>query len=367
MYYQIERGARRTERLLMSDTRKAQPAPPQLVQDGQVNFGVFDAPLRSLNLLDYDPFPFSNAPEWLKKIRLKQWQFFLIVHPQYAFGMVIFDMGFSANSFFYIFDRSTHKLVGHKRIKMDRNVAIAENLWDGHCWFRDKNYNIEIHNHLDQGKHEIDVDIQAKGDAPAVQAQVTAQQMPGGTHPLVVSLPVRARRQMYSHKVVCAASGSVRVGDDEVVLDPTRDVAIQDEHKAFYPRHTYWKWATFGFPAGSGRTVGVNLTDNLIKDQARWNENAILTSTGNTYLGPARFNMDRHDIMKPWIIRDEDGLVDLTFTPQGAKLDRTNMGLLRVDYRQPLGLFNGTLTEGDGNVIKVRDVFGVSEYFDAWY
>ncbi|MFH1537917.1 MAG: DUF2804 domain-containing protein [bacterium] len=348
--------------------RKILPAPDSLVSDGKIRFGVFDAPVRNVNLLDAAmPGLIGPASGWWKRYRLKQWQFFQVVHPQYAFCFLIIDFAFTASSFFFVFDREKEKAFEHKRLKYNRKVALAENLYDGRCQFREKNYRIEIFNRLDEGHHDIEAEIGKSRKAPAVNVNIRVHQPKGEIQPLVVSLPVGKNRGMYSHKVVCPVSGTASFGDAEITLDPSRDVTILDEHKALYPHHTYWKWATFGFINPEGRTIGVNLTDNLIKDQRRWNENAVFTGDTITLLGPAHFEFDIRNTTKPWKIRDEEGRVELDFTPQNAKIDRVSLVFFNMDYRQPCGLFNGKLVDGKGETHNIENVFGITEYHNAYY
>ena len=353
----------------MSDSRTIQPAPDTLVQNGAPRFGVFAGPPRNANLMDAarDLVPGIPCPGPLKALGLKQWQFYLITHPRFALGFVVMDLGYGANSFLYVFDRQSQKLCNHKRIKLDRGVTISENLWDGRCLFQDKQYSIEVRNQLDKGHHHIALRIQARGGAPAVHGDIRLLQSPGGTRPVTVCLPVRKSRFMYSTKAACTASGALRIGGEEFTLDPTRDTAFLDEHKAFYPRHTYWKWAALAFVGEHGRLVAANLTDNLIEDQHAWNENAILTPGATSLLGPIHFNYDPAHITRPWTLHDDDGRVQLTFTPLAVKRDNTNLLLVRTDYRQPMGVFNGTLVDGRGATIPVTDAFGVTEHFDAFY
>lgn len=352
----------------MSNQRTIQPAPEFLVRDGSPQFGVFDAPPRNLNIMDarYDVIPGLPAPDPVKALRLKRWQFYLITHPRFALGMVIIDLGFASSSFMYVFDRDTGRLAPRKRLTLDRGTKVSDSLWHGHCLFRQKNYSIEIRNNLDSGTHEISLHMKGDG-APDVQGEITLHQNPGGTRPMSVCMPVRPGRFMYSTKAASTVSGSVSIGGEQFALDPARDTAFMDEHKAFYPRHTYWKWAALAFVDPGGRLVAANMTDNLVKDQHAWNENGILTPDANDLLGPVRFEYDPSDVMKPWRLKDLDNRVNLTFTPLAVKTDNTNAVLIRTDYRQPMGLFNGTLACCGGEIIQVRDAFGVTEHFDAHY
>ena len=185
--------------------------------------------------------------------------------------------------------------------------------------------------------------------------------------PLVVSLPLGKNRGMYSHKVCCPVEGTFKVGDREIAPDPKRDTCLIDEHRGFYPRHTYWKWATFGVMGSDGKILGVQLTDNLIQDQDQWNENAIWSGGNLSLLGPVDFTFDLKNYMNNWKIKDREGRVDLDFTPLGVKEDMTNALILRMHYLQPMGTFSGSLISDDGVRHKIKDAFGVTEYHDAHY
>ncbi|MEI4896948.1 DUF2804 family protein, partial [Klebsiella pneumoniae] len=49
------------------------------------------------------------------------------------------------------------------------------------------------------------------------------------------------------------------------------------------------------------------------------------------------------DPLEPWRIRDRDGLVDLHFSPEGARHEDRNLVLASTRYVQPVGTFSGSL------------------------
>jgi hypothetical protein len=67
-------------------------------------------------------------------------------------------------------------------------------------------------------------------------------------------------------------------------------------------------------------------------------------------------------------MRTADGRADLTFRPVGERAESINIaGLIRSDFRQPFGYYNGTLTGEDGRVYQVRDFFGLAEHHVTRY
>jgi hypothetical protein len=75
------------------------------------------------------------------------------------------------------------------------------------------------------------------------------------------------------------------------------------------------------------------------------------------------FSFDHRDHCKPWVIRDRDGMVQLTFKPEVLRSVDVNALLLKSRYRAPFGAFSGRLRTGDGDAIEVDDYFGMCEDF----
>jgi hypothetical protein len=165
---------------------------------------------------------------------------------------------------------------------------------------------------------------------------------------------------MFTHKSACPASGVLDIGGESAEFNPDRDVGLLDYHKAYYPRNTFWRWATFATIDEKGDILGVNLTHNVIEDDKRFNENCIWHGNSISQVGPARFDIPK-DPYRKWAIRTEDGAVELELNPQGLRREHVNLGLARSTYDQPYGLYSGTLVDSEGRRHTVENVFGLAE------
>jgi hypothetical protein len=221
-------------------------------------------------------------------------------------------------------------------------------------------YRVLAHNCLEQHVHRFEIEVREKGSLPPVRGTILLHEDPARTQPLVAFLPLEPNRPMFTHKSACPASGTLDVAGETVEFSPERDVGLLDYHKAYYPRNTFWKWATFATIDGTGSVLGVNLTHNVIEDDARFNENCIWHGDSLSLVGPARFDVPK-DTMRPWRVRTEDGAVDLELVPQGQRRERVNFLLARSIYDQPYGLYSGTLVDSGGTKYAVKDVFGLAE------
>jgi len=339
----------------MSDLE--QPA-ESAVRGGQVWFGRFERPFLNLNLLDAE----CGIPRLLgwRSFRLKEWVHIAVVHQEWYFSLALVDLGLLVTSWLHVFDRQTGAAFEHERKLPLRSFCAPANLWNHVGRIQSRGYRVSVHHHLERQVHGFKIEVNQKGPLPGVSGSLVLHEDPARTQPLVALLPLGPNRPMFTHKSACPVSGELAIGGEKVWLAPDRDVALLDYHKAFYPHHTFWRWATFGSIDSNGEILGVNLTHNVIEDDARYNENCIWHGNRVSPVGPARFSIPE-DRRKPWRIRTLDGRVELELVPQGLRRERVSFGLLGSSYDQPYGLYWGTLTDSEGVRHEVDRVFGLAE------
>jgi len=332
------------------------PTPEQAVRpDGTPEYGIFQTPFQRLNLED------ARFRRFMRVSRLKEWQHIGIVHPEVYISLAAVDLKYLAASWVFIHDRRTGISFEHERKLPGRRLVLPEVLWDAR-WSLDggRGYRIDMRNHLSVGEHELRIDVRKDGGRAAVQAKMTLREDLERVHPLVAVLPLSKNRPFYTHKAPCPVKGTLRIGARTFTFSPERDIALLDVHKAYYPRKTFWRWATFATPGSDGAPLGVNLTHNVIQPDDRLNENVLWAGGRLHLLGSARFEIPE-DPRAKWRIRTLDDLVDLEFRPLGERSEDTNLLVARSWYRQPVGLFSGVVRDGRGGEHRIEDVWGIAE------
>ncbi|MHB8895399.1 MAG: DUF2804 domain-containing protein [Candidatus Geothermincolia bacterium] len=344
--------------------RECKSTPARMIVDGQVaEYGQFCDPFREVNLLDVDlVIRGRKAPRIIRDFRLKEWEHFGVITDEYYFGMVIFDAKFMGTSFFYVYDRKTGEFFEHERTSIGGPVRVARELWHGECYFRHYGYSVEIENRLDSGMHRIRVEIAGKKNKPEINAEIYMLENLERLQPLVVVSPVSDNRPLYTHKAAAPVEGKIVFGDKEVRLHPEKDVGLMDVQKTYYPYRTFWNWATFAGHDESGSFIAMNACQNFIKDDEVFNENCTWVDGEITLLGAVKFDFDRNDLMKPWKISAPGGGLDLTFTPEGRRVGKVNLGVVMSDFNQPFGKFTGTMAGPSGSLVQVDQPFGLCEW-----
>ncbi len=144
--------------------------------------------------------------------------------------------------------------------------------------------------------------------------------------------------------------GSVQIGDRHHSLDGG---AFIDDSAGYHDRHTNWRWSAGNGTTTDGHGVAWNLVDGL-HDGAEASERTLWVDGDPQPLGPVSFLTGLSGI------RFDDG-ASLSFGEWSSREERTNLLLLRSDYRQPFGVFSGSLPGG----LELAEGHGVMEQHDV--
>jgi len=307
-----------------------------------------------------------------RRLRLKEWVGFTLLHPEIYSSLILQDAHYLASSEIYVYDRASALLHQHAANALGGSLNLPHNLMDNSCAIAQRGYHVAYDFSEHTGKHHIEVDIAASGQAPAITADLTLDAT-ASSAPLSVS-SLLPGGQMYTHKALYPVSGTLRFGDTKVTFSPERDLAVLDEHRSLLPYRTRWVWGTFALPTADG-PVGANFV-NRPEIIGQPEESCLWTPGSCEALSNISFTKQAGDTTAPWRIASADGRLDVVFTPEGRKTVKHRLGLLAIDYFQMFGSYTGTLrTGGAGNggagaggdsaVVEVKDVHGVCESMDA--
>jgi hypothetical protein len=327
-----------------------------LVSGGVRRYGRLESRPMRVNPLD----EYSRVPRSLRSLRLKEWVGFTLVHPDWFSSLIIQDAHYLSSSEIYAYDRSAKALYQHAST-MGGSLGMPAGL-DGErvAWNR-PGYSIG-YDFAAGGPYTLTFDIAATATAPAFAGTLQLR-ADGASEALSVSSRLPGGK-LYTNKVLYPASGTLTVGDSAIVFDPTRDVAILDEHKSLFPYRTRWVWGTLATRV-AGAPIGANFCarPGVAGEEE---ESCIWTPDACEPLRDIVFSpRDAAAPLAPWQVRSADGRLDLTFTPEGRKGVKHQLVIFDIDYFQLYGHYRGTLRSLSGEVLEVDAVHGVLESFKA--
>jgi hypothetical protein len=318
--------------------------------DGRPDFGRFAG---HVGKIDWSALaaPFART-RWWRRFHHKRWQYVALSTPELFCGIAIVDVGWTNTAFAYAFDRKLRREVGS--YSQDGLPGLSAMLGDGPRMassFRWLSNRIEFLPRPDRdaytlrlrcGGFDIDADIAAAGAAPFLFA---AGPVAGGSvHATQKSPGLRLDGEVH-------ASGKR--------YDLGGGIASLDYSNGLLARETSWRWAS-----AHNHEYGFNLQAGYFGDQENvlWIDNEIVP------LAAARFVYDALDPMALWRIHTEDGLLDLTFRPEGLRRENKNLLVAASRYIQPIGIFSGWIKPArEARPRLIDGLAGVTEdHYSRW-
>jgi hypothetical protein len=337
------------------------PDPVSLVEGGARRYGRFSARPAQVNPLD----EFSGGVRALRRLRLKEWIGFTLIHPDWYSSVIMQDAHYLASSEIYAYERARGRLHQHAANARGGSLALPADLSGSRRAFRRPGYQLEYEfapGYAAElpGLHHLRVDIAATRAAPAFRGELELDSGHASA-PLSVSSRLPGGR-MYTHKAIFPAEGALHIGDAEITFVRERDLAILDEHKSLLPYRTSWLWGTFAVPSGGG-LAGANFASRATAP-GHEEESCIWTPGACEPLADIAFEPMSAGPLSPWRIRSADLRLDVVFEPEGRKEVRHQLGIFAVDYFQLFGQYRGTV-RGVDRSYPIDAVHGVCESMRA--
>ena len=299
------------------------PAPPPSLPgpDGQPLFGRYAG---QTGAIDWSRLaaPFARGPLW-RRLHHKRWHYVALCTERVFCAVAIVDLGWAGTAFAYAFDRDDGDMLAN--FSQDGLPGRAARLADhagGSSRFEAGNTRIALDSD-GAGRHELSLRCDF--------LEIDAAFGPGASPLLLASGPVaRGSAHATQKSSGMPLTGEVRTWREE--YDLAGGVASFDYSNGLLARQTAWRWA-------SAHTLEMGF--NLQAGYFGGHENALWLDGEVHALAPAHFLYDSSDPLSQWHIFTEDDLLELYFTPEGARRDNRKTLLAASRYLQPVGTFSG--------------------------
>lgn len=334
-------------------------------EDGRVTYGCFDGPVslhaEAFRLRDF----FGREVGALRRrLALGGFTFLGLATEDVLVGLAAVRLGYVAQVFGYLFDFRTGQLHQHSvRSRPSRLDFPLEP--DRHViHFDGSGCRLRIDKDHAAGRLEV---AAAFGKRLTIEAG-----LPFGfdQKPLRVANPSCGDPFRFSFTEKCAALRpdrvSVRLDGMEQVADPARAWMVYDWSAGYFNRHTNWLWSAFAGRLEDGRSVGANFA--ALVNESFYPENAYWIDGVRTRLPRVIFDCDpAAPRARDWRIFTEDGRVDLRFHPAGERSERSHVPFLKLNFRQFMGSYTGTLIGSDGTRVRLDNLHGLAElHLSVW-
>lgn len=317
--------------------------PPTAVIDGQPATGRYAGRIAHIDWSGLRPRP---AALW-RLLHHKRWHYVGLGNDEVFVGVAIVDVGWVSSAFAYLFDRASGRLLADWTQdglpRLQAGVSEAP-LAGAHAWFRGPGARLSL-------RH-------GPGDQLALSVAVRGMVLEAALHlgqmapPLLAIGPIDGGRAHATQKTTALpVRGWVQAGGRRFDLGTAW--AAVDASNGLLARDTAWRWASAHAPG-----IGFNLQQGYFGQQ----ENVLWLDGAPIPLGQAAFEFDAARPLQPWRVRTDDGLLDLVFTPEGARAADKDFGIAASRYVQPVGTFTGTVRASPtATARRVDGLLGVTE------
>ncbi len=302
----------------------ALPKPPlALVQNGLAQHGQYAG---LIDRLDWSGLQTAQPKSALwRRLHHKRWQYIGIGSDDLFVGVAIVNVGWCQTAFAYVFDRRRRRLLADWSADglPGLNGGVSdEPVVGATSWFESFGSSLSIH-------HEADA-LHVRVDAGGIQLQAALSLKDAPDFLLAVGPIEQGVSHATQKSPGLMVSGQLVVAGQKHTLDGA--IGCLDSSNGLLARDTAWRWA-----CAHGPGVGFNLQDGYFGN----NENVLWLDGQLIVLGRAHFEFDAAQPLKPWRVYTDDGLLDLSFNPEGARQEDRNLLIAASHYVQPVGTFHG--------------------------
>jgi hypothetical protein len=298
-----------------------------------------------------------------QRFRIKRWDYYAIFTPNRFFSATIADLGYAGNIFVYTLDFTTGEL--HEEglvIPLGRGIKLERNSEAGEASFA--NQNVSLHFQANQQERRIEVNWPGFHNGRGIQTEINLQ-CPPQHESMNIIIPIGEKRFYDNTKINCLpAQGFIQYSDLREDLHPDTCAGSLDWGRGIWEYRSFWNWASASGFLPDGQMIGLNLGYGF-GDLSKATENCIILNGSIHKLGAIRFDYHSDDYMQPWRFTDDEGRLDLTFTPFKDRTAQTNLGVIFSEVHQMFGRYSGHVLLDNGKSLKIHELIGFAEEHHA--
>ena len=317
-------------------------------------------------LLEYDRKRIGAA-----KFRIKEWDYYLVNDDKYALALTIGDLGYIAlvSASVLDFEKGTFNTQSTLGILPLGKLHLPATSAKGVTEFADKRAVMSFE--VADGMRLLRVEFSDFEDGQPLIAEVVLDQEPRDSMVIATPWAQDPKAFYYNQKIVgMRAVGTFTLGDLHHDFNEENSFGLLDWGRGVWTYDNTWFWsAAQGMQDGKrfGFNLGYGFGDTRAASENMLFVDGVAHKLGRLDFGipfrdeAARHIVDRYELMQPWHLRDDEGRLDLTFTPQIDRFDFMDYKLITSDQHQVFGVFNGTVVLDDGQRIPIADLRGFAE------
>lgn len=299
------------------------------------------------------------------RLLIKEWEYYAIINQEegWASSVTFSDLGYAALFAISYVDLATGAVSQTDAIapfSLGKLGLPATSTEDHELAWSNKHLRIALvkrgeERHLMYACPSLEV-----GDGRiGLDVDVTLTQSPS-LESMTIATSWKEKRHCFYHneKVNCLpAKGTIRRGSELSRLAIGSTFGVLDWGRGKWTYKNTWYWASASGTIDQvpiGLNLGYGFTDRTVAS-----ENVIIYDSKVHKLNTVTFEFT--SFMDPWIIKDDEGRLNLTFVPVTDRSSHFNLVLIASEQHQLFGHYSGTCVLDDNTTITIDHLAGFAE------
>lgn len=312
------------------------------------------------------PFDYSHdritAPWW----RIKDWDYYLVSDGTYAVALTFSDLGYIGLVSAAVIDLANRSSITESELVLAPagRMGVPASSEEGDISWHNRHCRVSFA-HVAGGRR-LSFWMDHFGGHDGFEAELLLDKEPQDSMVIVTPWAEDPTAFYYNRKIVgMRARGGFRRGELVHEFDGSEALGLLDWGRGVWTYDNTWFWsAAMGHQAG--KVLGFNLGYGF-GDTSAASENMLFVDGVAHKLGRLDFGIPQdadgtYRYLEPWHFTDDEGRVDLTFTPLVDRNDLIDVAhLVMSDQHQVFGTFSGTVVLDDGTLLAIDALDGFAE------
>lgn len=301
-------------------------------------------------IFEYSPFDIKA-----NKLRIKEWDYYVIVDDDFAFATVIDDnryMGLLNSTFYDFRENKKYDFMEPLIMPMGR-LNMPVDSAEGDIYQKEKNVDI-AYIHVDGGRR-ITGKYKACRAHGELEYDIFLKEYKNDDT-MVIATPWHEDKKAfyYNQKINCMpAEGYIKFNGRRYEITPDKHFGTLDWGRGVWTYDNTWFWGS-GNGWINGKRFGYNIGCGF-GDTTAASENMIFYDGKCHKLDRIRYEIP-DSIMQPWRIISSDGRFDMDFFPEYDNRTYINAIVMGQNAHQVFGKLRGKAILDDGTVLEIKDL-----------
>lgn len=342
-------------------TRQLNEPPKQIIKNGKASFGAYKGVSPKIDIKGMKaPYAGIPLPSFLSNLRIKSRLLYIFNIDKYVGLSQFYDFKAIGLSEITFWNKETGKKYTYHTIMSPRRRFVPTLTTRGICVSYKKSRYIKISWGRQHQHHALSFKVKGDSARPNCEGYFYSPMQDNMHSDFMFTNPSPTSSRCNTDWIsTMSLHGHIAINKEQA--DDSNGLGLMKLSRAYYKMQTNSIQA-YGIGQVKEKNIIFNIEQSNLDaaDNDTYNSNILVVDNKETLLPPV-YITHPFGINDKWIIQDTENMVDLSFTPTSINSKIFNIIVLRTDYNNIYGTFDGVLLTADGEKITLKNFPGIMQ------